>query len=237
MPHILYHNGPCIVALKPAGLLTHAPEGIDSLEVQLKDWVRAIEGKTGNVYLGLPHRLDRPVSGAVVVARHVRAARKLSEQFENRTVHKRYWACVSGVVEPESGKWRDRLLKIKGQPRGLVVDADHPEGRDAELSYRVLGVFPWGTWLEVVLHTGRYHQIRVQAAARGHAVLGDTLYGSLTSFGPPVEDFREQSIALHGRQLEFLHPMTREPVSIIAPLFPAWRELALPLEDQDFLSV
>ncbi len=98
-PEILLHSGPCIVAWKPPGLLTQAPPGIDSLEARVKDWLRGTEQKSGNIYLGVPHRLDRPVSGALVFARHVRAAQRLSRQFEARTVRKIYWACVSGVVE------------------------------------------------------------------------------------------------------------------------------------------
>ncbi|HWA98395.1 MAG TPA: RluA family pseudouridine synthase [Pirellulales bacterium] len=231
---ILYHDGPCIVALKPAGLLTQAPPGIDSMEVRVKDWIRQREGKTGNVYLGIPHRLDRPVSGAMVFARHVRAARKLSDQFERRTVRKVYWACVSGVVEPAEGKWTDWLRKIAGQPRSIVAAQAEPEAREAALVYRRLGVFAWGSWLEIELLTGRNHQIRVQASSRGHPVLGDTLYGSIEPFGPAYDDLRDQTIALHGRRLEFEHPMSREPVAITAPLPAAWRALGLPIAADDF---
>ncbi|HEX4128959.1 MAG TPA: RluA family pseudouridine synthase [Pirellulales bacterium] len=233
-PHILYHDGPCIVAFKPGGLLTQAPPGIDSMEARMKDWLRATEGKTGNVYLGIPQRLDRPVSGAIVFARHVRAARRLSEQFERRTVRKVYWACVSGTVEPSEGTWTDWLLKIVGQPRAMVVNADTPDARQAVLRYRRLGTFAWGSWLEIELLTGRNHQIRVQTSSRGHLVLGDTLYGSIEPFGPPYDDQREQHIALHARRLEFLHPMTRAPVEVTAPLPAAWRRLGLPLADADY---
>ena len=83
---ILYDDGPCLVVNKPAGVLTQAPAGIDSMEVRVKEFYREREGKEGNIYLGLPHRLDRPVTGAIVFARHVRAAQRLSSQFENRTV-------------------------------------------------------------------------------------------------------------------------------------------------------
>ena len=95
---ILYDNGPCLVVNKPAGVLTQAPAGIDSMEVRVKAFYREREEKEGNIYLGLPHRLDRPVSGAIVFARHVRAAQRLSSQFENRTVTKVYWAVVEGDV-------------------------------------------------------------------------------------------------------------------------------------------
>src|SRR5262249_40988558 len=99
----LYDDGPCLVVNKPAGVLTQAPAGIDSMEMRVKAFYRAREGKEGNIYLGLPHRLDRPVTGAIVFARHVRAASRLAPQFENRTVTKVYWALVQGDVDGDEG--------------------------------------------------------------------------------------------------------------------------------------
>jgi RluA family pseudouridine synthase len=231
---ILYLSGPCMVFCKPAGLLTQAPPGIDSLEARVKDWIRAREQKTGNVYLGVPHRLDRPVSGAIVFARHSRAARRISKQFEDRTVHKTYWACVEGTPEPDSGTWHDRLRKVPSQPRVLVVGEDDPEGRAAVLHYRTLGRWSGGSWLEIELETGRNHQIRVQCASRGFPVLGDAMYGAHLPFGRQYEDQRLLAIALHARGLAFNHPMTREPVAVAAPVPADWRPLELPLGDEDY---
>ena len=109
---------------KPAGILTQAPAGIDSLEVRVKAFYREREQKEGNIYLGLPHRLDRPVSGAIVFARHVRAAQRLSAQFENRTVTKVYWAVVEGDVQPDEGTWTDHLHKRHGMAQSIVVPAE-----------------------------------------------------------------------------------------------------------------
>jgi len=223
----LYESGPCLVVNKPAGLLTQAPPGIDSLEVRIKQWVKTRETKASNVYLGVPHRLDRPASGAMVFARHVRAARRLAEQFEARTVRKVYWACVEGRVAPPAGTWEDVLRKVPGEPCGEVVGRDHPEGRVAVLHYRTLGAASWGTWLEIALETGRTHQVRVQAASRGHPLLGDQQYGSAIGFGIAYEDVRLRAIALHARTLSFLHPMTHEPVSVTAPLPESWAVLKL----------
>ena len=136
---ILYDNGPCLVLNKPAGILTQAPAGIDSLEVRVKAFYREREQKEGNTYLGLPHRLDRPVSGAIVFARHVRAAQRLSAQFENRTVTKVYWAVVEGDVQPDEGTWTDHLHKRHGMPQSIIVPPDDPRGKLAVLRYRVLG--------------------------------------------------------------------------------------------------
>lgn len=234
---ILYDQGPCLVVNKPAGLLTQAPSGIDSLEVRVKAFYRAREGKPedANTYLGLPHRLDRPVSGAIVFARHVRAARRLSSQFENRTVGKSYWALVAGRVEPNEGTWRDHLHKRHGMAQAEVVAADHPAAKHAVLHYRVLwqgaaAVGAEATLLEIELETGRTHQIRVQAASRGFPVIGDSQYGSTASFGDPALDLRDRPIALHARQLSFSHPMTGEAVQITAPLPETWRALEIPLD-------
>jgi 23S rRNA pseudouridine1911/1915/1917 synthase len=230
MLDILYDSGPCLVVNKPSGLLTQAPAGIDSLEVRVKDFYRQREGKEGNVYLGLPHRLDRPVSGAIVFARHVRAAQRLATQFENRTVTKIYWALVEGNVEPDEGTWTDNLHKRHGMAQSIVVPADDPRGKLAVMRYRVLARQDGGTMLEIELETGRTHQIRVQTASRGHTVVGDAQYGSTRPFGEQFEDERLRAIALHARQLGFNHPMTNEPVDVIAPLPAAWQEIALPFD-------
>jgi 23S rRNA pseudouridine1911/1915/1917 synthase len=230
MLDILYDSGPCLVVNKPAGLLTQAPQGIDSLEVRVKAFYREREQKEGNIYLGVPHRLDRPVSGAIVFARHVRAAQRLSLQFENRTVTKVYWALVEGDVQPDEGTWTDFLHKRHGMAQAIVVPADDPRGKIAVMHFRVLAHNALGTWLEIELETGRTHQIRVQCASRGHAVVGDTQYGSTQSFGEQFEDERLRAIALHARQLGFNHPMNSEPVDIVAPLPQAWNALRLPDE-------
>ena len=259
MLDILYDSGPCLVVNKPPGLLTQAPAGIDSLEVRVKAFYREREQKEGNIYLGVPHRLDRPVSGAIVFARHVRAAERLSTQFENRTVSKVYWAVVEGEVQPEEGTWIDYLHKRHGMAQAIVVAEGDPRGKLAVMHYRVLarqnrtdpsrvdepaehiadsfrvgrpinigrdGRAIW-TWLEVALETGRTHQIRVQAASRGHPVLGDAQYGSMRPFGEQFADERLRAIALHARQLGFNHPMTGEAVDVIAPPPPAWVALGL----------
>jgi 23S rRNA pseudouridine1911/1915/1917 synthase len=169
------------------------------------------------------------VSGAIVFGIHARAARRLSEQFESRLVEKVYWAVVEGQVTPAEGTWQDYMRKIPEQPRSEILPPTHPEARDAVLHYRVLATGPWGTWLEIQLETGRMHQIRLQASSRGHPVLGDAMYGSRLPFGVQYEDQRLRAIALHARSLRFEHPMTREPLALVAPLGRDWIELGLPL--------
>jgi RluA family pseudouridine synthase len=226
---ILYDSGPCLVVNKPPGLLTQAPAGIDSMEVRVKAFYSQREAKQGDIYLGVPHRLDRPVSGAIVFARHVRAAQRLSTQFENRTVIKVYWAFVEGDVQPDEGTWTDFLHKRHGMAQAIVVPDDDPRGKRAVMHFRVLARTAAGTWLEIELETGRTHQIRVQASSRGHPVLGDSQYGSTQPFGELFADERLRAIALHARQLAFRHPMTGDAVDILAPPPAAWTKLALPL--------
>lgn len=222
---VLYEEGPCLVLCKPSGLLTQAPAGIESMEARLKSFLKERDQKTGNIYLGVPHRLDRPASGAILFARHVRACRRLSDQFQAREIRKLYWVCVEGQVEPTEGVWRDTMRKVPGEARAELVDAVHPDARAAELLYRTLGTTRHGSWLEVELKTGRSHQIRLQAASRAYPVLGDEQYGATIPFGPQAEDHRDRAIALHAFSLTFQHPMTRDEVHVEAPVPTAWREL------------
>lgn len=227
---LLYEDGPCLVVFKPAGLLTQAPPGIDNLELRVKRFLQQREGKTHNLYLAVVHRLDRPVSGALVMARHVRAAQRLAAQFEERTVRKHYWAIVEGhlAAGQDAGTWVDWLRKVPGEARSEVVAESHPEGQQAILHYRVRDR-GWHagraySWLEIELETGRTHQIRLQAAHHGHPLWGDELYGSRSGFGPATDDTRARWIALHARFLEFRHPMQQQTVSITAPLTAVWHQ-------------
>ena len=222
---IIDEEGPCLVVSKPGGLLTQAPPHIDSLERRVKEFLKQREAKPGRVYLGVPHRLDRPVSGVLVMARHVRAARRLSEQFERRMVDKIYWALLEGSVGHDEGTWTDFVRKIPDEAQAEVVASDHPDGRQAILHYRVRQRWATHTYVELTLETGRFHQIRIQAASRGLPVMGDRQYGAQRSFGPACAEQRERCVALHARQLSFYHPMTREPKTMLAPLPDYWPTL------------
>jgi 23S rRNA pseudouridine1911/1915/1917 synthase len=224
---ILYESGPCLVIAKPGGIATQAPAGIESVESRVKGFLKIRDAKPGRVYLGVPHRLDRPVSGALVVALHARATRRLAEQFQGRTVGKSYWAVVEGRIGEDAGQWTDWMRKIPNRAQAEMVAQEHPDARLARLSYRVLGREPCRTWVEIALETGRMHQIRLQFSSRGHPISGDQQYGAVTAFGPETEDPRRRWIALHARRLHFRHPMTREVVECEAPLPPPWHDLDL----------
>lgn len=229
---ILYHNGPCIVVNKPAGVLTQAVPKIDSMEVRVKAYLKRQENKTGNVYVAVTHRLDRPVSGALIFARHARAARRICDQFAGRIVQKTYWALVQGQVAEGTGTWTDHVRKIPNLARAEIVSKNHPAARFAVLHFTRLDMNDRFTLLEIQLETGRTHQIRVQAAARGYQVLGDENYGSAAKFGPSMPDPRRRAIGLHARFLRFRHPMTREPVEVTAPVPKMWKQY-LPVDLQN----
>jgi RluA family pseudouridine synthase len=224
---ILLEDDALLAVVKPAGIATQAPPGIESLETRIKTHLAPAGDRSEAIYLGIPHRLDRPVSGAMVFAKTRRAARNLARQFERRRVRKIYWACVHGTPQPAEGTWTDYLSKVYGQPKAMVVDAAHPGAQLAALRYRAIGRHRHGAWLEIELETGRTHQVRVQAASRGFAVVGDAHYGCEIPFGPPSEDVRLRPIALHARSLAFVHPMSREDIALVAPLPECWSELGL----------
>jgi 23S rRNA pseudouridine1911/1915/1917 synthase len=230
---VLYEDNHCLAVAKPAPLLTqgvpaHAGSAaISTLEAQVKAYLKERYRKPGNVYLGIPHRLDRPVTGVVLFARNTKAARRLAKQFQQHQVTKVYWAAVEGNVEPSEGVWEDWLLKLPEQARSERVYADTPGARHAILHYRCIAQAPGMTLLELQPETGRMHQIRIQASVHGYPVVGDFLYGGQQRFGPAAATPRDRVIALHARSLTFLHPIRCEPVNVVAPLPDTWRELQL----------
>lgn len=222
---LLYEQGAVLVLNKIGGLLTQAPPGIDSLEFQARRWLKTRDQKPGNIYLAVTHRLDRPVSGAIVLAKNVRAAKRINDQFQSRTVTKRYWAVVSGEFADDTGHWHDWMRKIPDKAMSEIVSENEPDAREATLDYAVLDRHNGMTLLEINLGTGRTHQIRLQASSRGVPILGDELYGSDIAFGPQTTDLRKRWIALHARRIAFEHPILHEPVDVTAPLPEHWTAL------------
>src|SRR5690242_48268 len=138
-PVILFEDNHCVAVAKPAGLLTQGvPEGVPTLEAQVKAYLKHRYNKPGNVYLGIPHRLDRPVSGVVLFARNTKAARRLAEQFQGRQVTKIYWAAVEGDVQPAEGRWEDWLRKLPEEARSEKAEPGEPGAKPAILDYRRL---------------------------------------------------------------------------------------------------
>src|SRR5215472_4579254 len=147
---ILFEDNHCLAVVKPAGLLSQGvPHGVPTLEAMVKAYLKERYRKPGNVYLGIPHRLDRPVSGVLVFARNTKAARRLAEQFQQRQVRKVYWAAVEGAVEAEEGSWEDWVRKIREEARAERVGPDTPGARHARLTFRRLDAAGDGTLLEL----------------------------------------------------------------------------------------
>ena len=221
-PEILLESGAVLVMNKPGGVLTQGPPGIDSLELRTKQFLKVRDEKPGKVYLGVPHRLDRPVSGVMVVVKNVRAAKRISEQFQQRTVTKKYWAVVSGSVSQERGTWTDWMRKVPGEARSEIVEEAEAGAKQAVLHFRVIESSGDLTLLEIELETGRTHQIRLQCGTRGFPIVGDSLYGSEVSFGPQTDDLRQRWIGLHARRLAFVHPISKESIDQVAPFPECW---------------
>lgn len=221
---ILWEDPTCLVVNKPAGLLTQGASGIETLETRLREFLRQRDHHPGEPYIAFPHRIDRPVSGTLLVARNVRAVQRFGGQFQSRKIGKVYWALASGCLQEERGTWEDTMRKIPNRSLAEIVAANDPEGRQAILHYQVIARAEDGasSWVEVKLETGRMHQIRLQFAARGFPLLGDALYGAHLPFGPKAIDPREQAIALHARSIQFRHPVSGVEITITAPLPHYW---------------
>lgn len=194
---VLHCDDELLAVYKPPGLLSQADRTGDPDVLSLsKAWLRERLGVSGDVYLGLVHRLDRPASGIMVLARTPAAARDLSCQFRERTVSKRYLALVEGTVTG-IGTCIDYLARDGRHVR--VVPHDHPAGQRAELAWQSLAQRGGRSMLQVRLQTGRRHQIRVQLAHRGHPIVGDVRYGA-------THELDGQNVALHAYRLALEHP-------------------------------
>ncbi len=213
---ILHLDEHLLVVTKQAGRLAQPDRTGDADVLTLgKQFLR----ERGEVepFLGLVHRLDRPTSGIMVLARTTEAARKLSRQFRERTAEKEYLALVEGALSG-IGTWTDYIAKPKRMP--TLVPPDHPEGRLARLDWQALNSHEERTLLRIQLHTGRPHQIRLQASTRGHPVVGDTRYGASSSL-------TEGAIALHHAILRVEHPATSRMETFVAPVPDGWSALLL----------
>jgi 23S rRNA pseudouridine1911/1915/1917 synthase len=213
---ILYEDNHCLAVLKPAGVLsTHFQGGEETLDRAVKAYLKTTYQKPGNVFLGVVHRLDRPVSGVLLFARTSKAAARLAEQFREGTVEKIYWAMVEGEVGRTAGSLEDWLRKDQERGRVEIVEPRSPGARLALLHYQRRAVHGGLTWLELRPQTGRSHQLRVQLAHHGHPIYGDAKYGSVHTFG--------RAIGLHARALTFLHPIRYEPITLTAEVPRPWR--------------
>ena len=206
---ILYEDNHLIVAVKPAGVLSQS-DGSDAPDMLtlLKSYIKAKYNKPGEVYLGLVHRLDRPVSGVMVFARTSKAASRLSEQIRSRKVEKIYRAVVQGSLDG-SGRLENYILKDNTANTVTVYDKEVPGAKKAVLDYKTVKSNDNISLIEIHLGTGRAHQIRAQFADSGHPILGDRRYGGTSLW--------TGDIALQAFRLGFDHPTKGERMSFEIP--------------------
>jgi len=211
--HILFEDNHLIAVNKQAGVLVQGDSTGDvPLSELVKEYIKDKYKKPGAVFLGVVHRLDRPVSGVVVFARTSKSLERMNELFRNRETKKIYNAIVSGKPPKHADTLVHWLVKDESRNKTTAYKKEHPDGMRSELSYEMRGNTGRVSFLEVHPVTGRPHQIRVQLATMGCPIVGDVKYGAET----PNDD---ASICLHASRLEFIHPVRKEVV-VIAADFP-----------------
>jgi 23S rRNA pseudouridine1911/1915/1917 synthase len=183
--------------------------GDTPLSEKVKAYIKVKYNKPGEVYLGVTHRLDRPVSGAILFARTSKALTRLNEMFSNKEVKKTYWAIVKNNPENPSGTLKHYIFRDQKKNKSFAYDREGKDTKLASLSYKLIASAENYFLLEVDLHTGRHHQIRCQLAKIGCPIKGDLKYGFPRS-NP------DGGISLHARKIEFIHPVKKERVEIIA---------------------
>lgn len=209
---ILYEDNHLLAINKRAGILVQGDSTGDEPLVEIcKKYIKEKYNKPGEVFLGVVHRLDRPVSGVVVFARTSKALERMNALFRDRETRKTYWAIVENKPTEETGKLVHWLVKDESKNKVVAFVKENKDGQRSELNYKVLHRRSGYFLLEVNPVTGRPHQIRVQLASMNCPIVGDVKYG----FDQPNAD---KSICLHARQLEFVHPVKKEKILFTAPL-------------------
>ena len=209
---VLFEDNHIIAINKRCGDIVQGDiTGDRTLGDDVKEYIKEQYNKPGNVYLGVTHRLDRPTSGAVLFARTSKALTRLNELFkEDRAIHKTYWAVIDKKPEPLTAQLDHWLVRDPKQNKSFAYANERKESKRASLTYRYLGSSDKFHLIEIELHTGRHHQIRAQLAAIGLHIKGDLKYGFPRSNN-------DGGIHLHARKIEFIHPVTGDPITIIAP--------------------
>lgn len=209
---ILYEDNHILIMNKKVGEIVQGDKtGDEPLSETLKAFVARRDAKPGHVFMGVPHRLDRPVSGIALFAKTSKSLERLNEMFRSGDVHKTYWALTVGRPEPSEGELTHFLLRNEKQNKSYVCNGSQKDAKEARLKYRVLEDTERYHLVEVELLTGRHHQIRCQLSAIGCPIRGDLKYGAPRSN-------RDGGINLHARSIEFIHPVRKEALKVEAPV-------------------
>lgn len=221
MAEILYEDNHIIIVNKHPGEIVQGDKtGDEPLVESLKKMIKERDAKPGNVFLGVVHRLDRPVGGAVIFAKTSKALARLNEMLRNGDIHKTYWALTRGVPEPPQGKLIHYITTTERNNKSYASLQPKQGAKEAKLEYSLLAKGNVFNLVEVKLLTGRKHQIRVQMSAIGCPIRGDLKYGDKRS-NP------NGSISLLARKIEFEHPVSHKSITVIAPVpdETVWTEL------------
>lgn len=209
---VLYEDNHIIIVNKSSGEIVQGDKTGDiPLSETVKEWIKVKHQKPGNVFLGVVHRLDRPVSGIVVFAKTSKALSRLNDMFRTGDVHKTYWAIVKNRPKELEATLIHWIVRNEKQNKSYAHDKEVKNSKKAILSYKVIGASVKYTLVEVHLMTGRHHQIRCQLAKIGCPIKGDLKYGAERS-NP------DGSISLLSRRADFIHPVSKENISVTAPL-------------------
>lgn len=209
---VVYEDNHLIIVNKSSSEIVQGDKtGDKPLAEMVKEYIKQKYHKPGNVFLGVVHRLDRPVSGLVVFARTSKALARLNEMFRTKEVHKTYWAIVGNCPPTEEGELVHWLVRNEKQNKSYAYDKEKLEAKKAVLDYKLIGRSERYFLLEVDLKTGRHHQIRCQLAKMGCPIKGDLKYGSPRS-NP------DGSICLHARRVRFVHPVSKQEIDVTAPV-------------------
>lgn len=214
---ILYEDNHLMVVNKKVGEITQGDKtGDECLAEAYKAFIARRDGKPGKVFLGIPHRLDRPVSGICILAKTSKALERLTAMFRDGEVHKTYWALCCAKPEPEEGHLEDWMTRNEKQNKSFVVDGRREGAKLAKLNFRYLMSTERYHLVEVELLTGRHHQIRCQLSHMGCIIKGDLKYGAPRS-NP------DGGICLHARRVNFVHPVKKTGIEVLAPLPHSWK--------------
>ena len=219
---VVYEDNHVIIVHKESGEIVQGDKtGDKPLSETVKDYIRDKYHKPGNVFLGVVHRLDRPVAGLVVFARTSKALSRLNDMFRNGEVHKTYWTITKNKPAEDEGTLVNWIVRNEKQNKSYVYDKEVPGAKRAELKYRVIAHTENYHLLEVHLLTGRHHQIRCQLAHMGCAIKGDLKYGA-------PRNNPDGSISLLSREVAFIHPVSKKEIKAesLIPDDRLWRDIA-----------
>jgi 23S rRNA pseudouridine1911/1915/1917 synthase len=212
MVEVLYEDNHLIVVNKQSGDIVQGDKtGDKPLPEYIKDYLREKYNKPGNIFCGVIHRLDRPVTGIVIFAKTSKALARMNQLFRDKDIQKTYWALVENKPKEDSGRLENYLIKNQKNNKSRVCSKNTDGSLKSSLNYKIIKSLDHYTLLEVKPITGRHHQIRVQLSHIGSIIKGDLKYGAKRSN-------KDASISLHAREIDFIHPVKKVPVRVVAPL-------------------